>query len=286
MFAKSRKTAAAVTGAAAAALMRTLTSCSGRGQSAESPAARGGDSCMDSIKSSGVLTIGNPGYLPIASLDGEEFTGLIPDLLTAANAKIGLEDVTLEPVTLDFSGLVPALVSDRIVVSGDTMTPTDERKKEIGFTDNVFYITQDLLVQKGNPKDLHSVEDLVGHTATTYEGSTWIPDLTEVPGIDVRPLKTSSAIFQGVESGQIDAGLIDSVAVAWALKTNPELNLEAATDYENPDGKTPTALGISPNCSDYSDAVNGAFGEMKESGEYQEILAAWGLTPAEKYLNE
>lgn len=288
MFPTKTKASAVLSGGAAVALALSVSACAGGEQTSPSGAApaAAGDSCIDRIKSSGTLTVGNPGYLPVANLDASDFTGLVPDLLKAANAKIGLENVKLEPVTLDFSALVPALTAERIVVSGDTMTPTEERKKQIGFTDDLWYITQDLLVQKGNPKDLHSVEDLKGHTATTFEGSTWIPQLTSVPGIDVRPLKSSSAIIQAVESGQTDAALIDSVAVAWAVKTNPSLNIEAASDYQSPDGKTPTGLGISPKCSDYAEAVNKAFEEMKASGDYQKILTNWGLTPADKWLTK
>lgn len=287
MFLGSRKATAALSGAAAAALVLLVSACSDGGQAASSGSANAaGDSCMAKIKSSGTLPVGNPGYLPVANLDGSNFTGLTPDLLMAANAKIGLENVKLEPVTLDFSSLVPALSAERIIVSGDVMGPTEERKKQIGFTNPVWYITQDLLVQKGNPKNLQSLNDLAGHTATTFEGSTWIPDLESVKGIDIRPLKTSSAIIQAVESGQVDAGLNDSVATAWALKTNPSLNIEAASDYKNPRGKDATALGVSPKCSDYAEALNKAFDEMKASGDYQKILTKWGLTPTSKWLDK
>lgn len=287
MFLGSRKASAALSAAAAGVLVVSLSACSEGGQ----PAASGtggaaGDSCMAKIKSSGTLPVGNPGYLPVANLDGSNFTGLVPDLLTAANAKIGLENVKLEPVTLDWAALVPALVAERIIVSGDTMGATEERKKQIGFTKDLWYITQDLLVQKGNPKNLQSIKDLVGHTATTFEGSIWIPDLQSVPGVDIRPLKTSSAIIQAVESGQVDAGLIDSIGTAYALKTNPSLNIEAASDYKNPRGKDATALGISPKCTDYADAVSKAFDDMKASGDYQKILTKWGLTPTDKWLTK
>lgn len=288
MFLGSKKAAAAVSAVAAGVLAVSLSACSDGGQTAGSSTgeAAGGGSCMARIKSSGKLPVGNPGYLPVANLDGSNFTGLVPDVLTAAHKKIGLENVTLEPVTLDWAALVPALVAERIIVSGDTMGATEERKKQITFTSDVWYITQDLLVQKGNPKNLQSLQDLAGHTATTFEGSIWIPDLESVPGIEIRPLKTSSAIVQAVESGQVDAGLIDSIGTAWALKTNPKLNIEAASDYQNPRGKDATALGVSPKCTDYAEAVSKAFDEMKASGEYQEILTKWGLTPVDKWLTK
>lgn len=287
MFLGSKKAASTLSGAAVAVLVLSVSACSGDGQSSASgTGSAAGDSCMAKIKSSGTLPISNPGYLPVANLDGSNFTGLVPDLLTAANAKIGLENVKLEPVTLDFTALVPALASERILVTGDTMTATDERKKQVIFTDDVWYITQDLLVQKGNPKNLQSINDLVGHTATTFEGSTWIPQLTAVPGIDIRPMKTSSSILQAVASGQTDGALIDSLSTAWALKTNPSLNIEAATNYKSTEGKTPTALGVSSKCSDYAAALSKAFGELKASGDYQKILTKWGLTPTDKYINK
>jgi polar amino acid transport system substrate-binding protein len=246
--------------------------------------------CIDQLKSAGVENVGSTDYLPIGTVNPDgTFTGILPDVIAAANKTMGLENVKIQGVSLPFGSLIPGLTSGRITITGDTMTPTDERKKQVDFLDNLWYIRVDLMVPKGNPKNLHSLDDMAnkGLSAGTFEGSTWMPALQAVPGLTVRPFPTFDAMVQAVTSGQLDGALVDPVSDAWALKTNPDLGIEAASGFTlaGPTGVQPTSLAVAKTCADYTAGFNAALKTMKSDGTFNTLLEKWGMVPPEKYLN-
>jgi polar amino acid transport system substrate-binding protein len=235
------------------------------------------------------MNVGETDYLPIGKVNTDgTFTGILPDMIAEANKQMGLEGVKIVPVTLPFGSLIPALLSGRITITGDTMTPTDARKQQVDFVDNVWYITQDLMVAKGNPKNLHALTDLANKnlSAGTFEGASWSSEITDIPGLTVRFFPSFDGMVQAILAGQLDAAIVDSVSDAWALKINPNLAIEAASGFTVPGGSgvTPTSLAVAKTCSDYTRAFNTAFAQMKSDGTFNSVLEKWGMVPVAKYL--
>lgn len=123
----------------------------------------------------GVLVIGTSNDAPISYLDSKTHAalGVIPDILSEFLRREGI-DAKLQVIAMPFASLIPSLQSDRIELMGDAMYIRPARAKVVDFTRVIFYNPEALDVPKGNPKNLHSLADLCGHSAGTYEGTTYI----------------------------------------------------------------------------------------------------------------
>ena len=246
--------------------------------------AAGSDPCISSIQSTGKESVGETNYLPIGQVKSGQFVGILADLISEVNERAGLK-ATLEPVTMPFNSLIPSLESQRILISGDTLTPTAERMKHALFATNLWYITVQMMVKKGNPEDLHAMKDLDGKTATTFEGSTWLPTIEAVPGVKVHPVASFSDMVAGVLAGQVDAAFVDSLSLSWALRVNPDLEVEAASGFRFPGGSaaTPTSIAVPLSCPAYLAAVNSGLAAMREDGTLDRLMEKWGLVPLSKF---
>src|SRR5712691_6250747 len=109
----------------------------------------------------GVLTVGSDTtYAPQEFIDPatNKATGFDIDLITAIAQRMGLQ---AKIVTTKFDTIIDDLVAKRfdVVISAVSVTP--ERHKKVDF---VPYLNagESLLVQKGNPKNIKSADDLCG----------------------------------------------------------------------------------------------------------------------------
>ena len=118
------------------------------------------------------IKIGQDGEsVPFSQRDPKDFNkliGLDADLARATFACVGVPvDFTIGA----WSGLIPAAMAGQIDVMWDTLLYTPERAKKLDF---VVYMTAatGMLVTKGNPKNVHSLDDLCGLNTTTQLGTT------------------------------------------------------------------------------------------------------------------
>lgn len=107
-------------------------------------------------------------YAPFSMEVDGKYKGIDVELLDAIAKEEGFE-YELKP--MDFSGIIPALVSDQIDGAIAGMNITDERKQKVDFSDG--YITSGLavVVNKDNTA-INKVEDLQGKTAAVKKGTT------------------------------------------------------------------------------------------------------------------
>jgi len=195
-------------------------------------------------------------------------------------------------VAMPFSSLIPALTSGRIDLIGDAMYATPARQKIIDFTDITFFNPESLDVAAGNPDKLHSLADLCGHSAGSYEGTAFIDELNKASAacpsgkhIDIHQYPTIGDVFSDLSAGRLDAAVVDSSLSAYALKQNPALSFELVGDYK-PEGRQGTgcAFGVAKGSADFVTAFNKAYTAMLADGSAAAIFTKWGLTPTAFFL--
>jgi polar amino acid transport system substrate-binding protein len=245
------------------------------------------------IKTTKVLTIGTSNDAPLAyvSPSSHQALGALPDILREFLHRQGI-DVRLEVTAMPFSSLLPALQSGRIELMGDAMYIRPARAKIVDFTDVVFYNPESLDVPKGNPKNLHSLADLCGHAAGSYEGTTYIDLLKSASAacpagkrIDIKQYPTIQNVFADLNAGRLDAAVVDASLSAYALKQNPALGFELVADYK-PESKTTSdcAFAIAKGNPAFLAAFNTTYAAMLKDGTAAKIFAKWGLTPTDFFL--
>ena len=271
---------------AAAGLLSLSAACGG-----SSPAAPKAGACLEAAKQRGYLRVGTTSNLPIDAVDTSngKLIGIIPDVLNAFIDDTNLGD-KIRPEAMPFSSLIPAINSNKIDITSDTMFRTPEREKQINFTTTVLFNPEGLVVKKGNPKSLDALMSFDDNDSiATYQGTVWVDWLNELKADqDVRGqvFPGANELVQAVGSGQTDAGLMSSAIAAYMIKQNPQLGVQLASGYKPRSREgVATHLGLSKRCTDLKDAFDKWYQGYVSDGRMATTLAKWGVQPADTYLN-
>lgn len=220
----------------------------------------------------------NPGKLTIAAsldfppfenLEGEEAVGFEVDLMKALAEKMGVEAEYL-PST-KFDTIIPMITAGGkadVGVSGFTVT--EDRKKEIDFTDVLIDSNQGVVVMPGS--GFTNVDDLAGKTIATQSGTTGYDWAVEnIPDANVVPYDEMTAVFAALQGSQADAIVADLPVVQYYVKT-------AYTDMEIM-AEIPTgeqyAIVVSKDNPGLTAQLNEALAALKANGTYDEIYNKW-----------
>ncbi|KGR82987.1 MULTISPECIES: transporter substrate-binding domain-containing protein [Lysinibacillus] len=109
-------------------------------------------------------------------------------------------------VKMEWDGLVPALQSNKIdaIIAG--MSPTEERKKTIDFTEN--YYTSDfvMVIKKGSKyEDAKSIQDFSGAKITSQLNTSNYTVIDQIKGVEKQTaMESFPAMRVALEAGKID----------------------------------------------------------------------------------
>jgi polar amino acid transport system substrate-binding protein len=126
-----------------------------------------------------------------------------------------------------FSGLVPALQAGTYDFLSAPTTVTKERAENMLFTEGYLNTDFQFLIRKGAPK-VTKLEDLKGKTISVNKGSaydSWAREREASIGWKVESFGTQTDAVQAVLVGRADANVAGNTVIAWAVKSNPQLEL-------------------------------------------------------------
>jgi polar amino acid transport system substrate-binding protein len=239
------------------------------------------------IASAGVLKVGSDiEYPPVESYPGGDSSkppeGIDPDIARALGVKLG---VTITFVNdTDFAGIIGALQSGRFDIIMSAMNDTAERRgKGVDFID-YFTAGASMLVAKGNPKSIKSLDDLCGQTVsvqkgTTEETDTLPPQQTKCKNagkgnITVLSFEKDTDALAQVKTGRAVAVLEDSPVASYNAKTSGN-----GADFEVTGERTDSAnygIAVPKAGEQLRNAVQEALQAIIADGTYDKILTTWG----------
>jgi polar amino acid transport system substrate-binding protein len=244
----------------------------------------------DRIKTAGTLIVcSDVSYAPeeFFAKDGTTAQGSDIDIAGEIAQKWG---VTVEIDNTGFDSIILALNAKKcdLVISG--MNDTADRQKQADFVDYLS-VGQGLLVPKGNPKGIHTLDDLSGKSVAVQLGTTNLDALNAKnaelktagkPAIDIQGFKADTQAFAQLGLGRVDAYSTDSPVVAYynSLPAN-------AGKYEiGGQPIAPAVIGIAMRKDDtgMKAAVQAAIDAMYADGTLKAIVAKWGMTDAVVFL--
>ncbi|GAB2738175.1 transporter substrate-binding domain-containing protein [Streptomyces bullii] len=152
------------------------------------------------------------------------------------------------------------------------MTITEERKKNVDFSDPYFNATQALLVDKnsgvGSLADVKSKGVKLGAQAqTTGE------DYAKKQGLDPVSFESSDAVLNGLRTGQVKAVVIDYPVVQGWLKD--KANADAFQVAENINTGEQYGFTVKKGNTKLLAAINKALADAKADGTYKELYERW-----------
>jgi len=199
----------------------------------------------------------------------EEIVGFDVDIARYIATELGYE---LEITNMDFNGLIPALQAGRADVVMAGMTPTEERKQNVDFSE-IYYEAKNMLVFPASD-NITGVEDLAGKTLGVQLGSIQEGlgnDLVAAtPSITISPLNRINEIVQELKSGRINVAIIEDTVAAGFLANNPDLKAVEIADEE----ASGSAVAF-PKGSERVEDFNRVLAEMKSSGMMEELILKW-----------
>lgn len=242
--------------AAAAALLIGVAGC-GDDKKAESKAAAGNDKMIVAINST---------FPPFESVkEGtSDYTGIDIDI---ANYIAQKTNKKIEFTDMKFASLVPTLQSGRADAIISAISPTDERKKVVSFTDPYYFPMKAVICKKGAGYD--TLAKLKGKSAGASMGTTFVKDLKNEGGIEVVEMDSTPLVVQDIKNGRLAAGLFDSAQAAVFVKENSDLELHVLNLPVVMDDTFAIAL---PKDSKDVEKFNALLKEMKSNGEMHKIL--------------
>lgn len=207
-------------------------------------------------------------YPPFEFEEGGEYTGIDIDLI---NAIADSQEFAIKFEPMDFGGIIPALQANQLDVAIAGMSITDERKKVVDFSDPYFDAGLSLVVSADN-NDITSLEDLEGKTVAVKSGTTgskFAMDNESKYGYTVAQFEDSPSMFQEVSNGNADVLLEDYPVIAYAIA---ESGLELKTAGERLTGDQYGIAVLKGENADLLEKINTGLQELRDSGEYDEIL--------------
>lgn len=230
------------------------------------------------IRDKGTLLVGSDiAYAPIESFDTDGTTpiGVDPDLAKALGERLG---ITLTFQNQTFNGLITSLRSKRIDLIMSAMSDNAKRQKEIDFVD-YFRAGTSIIVKKGNPEGIKTLDDFCGKTIAIQKGTTQ-DDVAEAQktkcgakGLTILKFDTDPAALLQVKQGRAVADMNDFPVAAHNVSKTDDFEVVGEQIEAGPYG-----IGVRKEDTQLRDALRAALQALIDDGTYTAILEKWKVT--------
>ena len=212
----------------------------------------------------------NAEFPPYEQVEGEDVVGIDVDIAQAIADKLGME---LKVDNMNFDSIIPAITSGKDAIGAAGMTVTDERKKNVDFTDSYATGVQVVIVREDSKitdvKDLTTkgADNTIGVQLGTTGDIYCTSDIQDKGFGKVQQFNKGADAVQALVSGKIDCVVIDNQPAKEFVKANKGLKI-LDTEYVTED----YAIAVAKDNTELKDKINGALNELKAEGTIQKIL--------------
>ena len=258
--------------AAGSALTVGLVGCGGSGEKAATTAAAAADKIT--LVEDGKLTIvTNYGYIPMEWLENGKAKGFDIDLGNKIAEELGLSPNWLPDQKFDT--IIPTIKQGgHADISIGSISITDERRKEIDFSDPYMDSNQGVVVLADKKGDFDSTEKLnksdvkiAAQAGTT--GEAWIKET--LPNATLVSLDDSIQTMTGVESGLYDACVNDLLVMQYMCENS---YTDLAVSLEIPTGEQ-YGIVVSKDNPALTEKINEVLKKMEDDGSLEELKKKW-----------
>ncbi|WP_406440457.1 ABC transporter substrate-binding protein [Streptomyces sp. NBC_00631] len=246
------------------------------------------------IRKAGVIKVGSDiAYPPVEYMQSGKAVGVDPDIADALGKQLG---VKFDFQNGKFDQLIVGLQANRFNVIMSAMNDTKDRQsgidsdtgKKVGTgVDFVDYFTAgtSILVQKGNPKGIKSLDDLCGKVVALQKGTT-SEGIAKAQSekctkdgnkaINLQTFDTDPEALLRLKQGASVADLNDFPVAAYNAKTSG-----GGKDFEVVGEQIeagPYGIAVGKENTQLRDAIQAAVAAIIKNGDYQKILEKWNVT--------
>ncbi|MFW5649341.1 MAG: transporter substrate-binding domain-containing protein [Candidatus Alkaliphilus sp. MAG34] len=162
-------------------------------------------------------------------------------------------------VKIDWDGLVPALISNKIdaIIAG--MSPTDDRKETIDFSDNYYKSDLVMVVKKGSKfENATSIQDFKGAKITAQLNTFHYTVIDQIKGVKKEtPMDNFPAMRVAVETGILDGYVSERPEAVSATSANKNFAMVEFKDgFVTSDDDTAIAVGVRKGDDELREKIN------------------------------
>lgn len=205
----------------------------------------------------------NAEFEPFEYREGGNIVGfdieLIGEISKLINKDIEVEDMA-------FDGLLPALQTKKIDLIIAGMTATEERKKNVNFSES-YYKSQQAIVVNNDENGISTFDNLVGKEVGVVLGYTGDIIVSEMANVKVQRYNATSEAIMALKSKKVQAVVLDYEPAKNYSAQNPELKL-IETDSQSEE----YAIAIRKEDTQLLNDINKALATLKENGTYDALL--------------
>lgn len=237
---------------------------------------------IENSQTNGVLTVGIMGDkgLPFVTLKNNKLVGFDIEYAERFAAYLGKK---LKLLDMDFGSLIAAAATGKIDMISCTVVITEERKKQIDFSDpyymlgaSMFSLKKNVAVTSG--KNFKVLDDISDKTVGVYAGTIHDSFVEEhYPNATIKRFNTPADIILSLKMGKIDAAFLDLAAVGVILKVNPDIGVLSEDVLT-----LPVAVGFNKNNPKLREQFNDYLKGIRADGTYNTMYKRWFVDDPEK----
>lgn len=229
-------------------------------------------SAIEAIKAKGKLVIGTsadyPPYEFHSTANGkDEIVGFDIEIAKQVAKDLGVE---LEIKDMSFDGLLVALQSDKVDMVFAGMTPTEERKKNVDFSDIYYEATHRFILRSGEEAGITKMEDLKDKKIGVQKGSVQESIAKDnFPAGDIKSLDKVTDLVLDLKNNKVDAVLAELPVAKINVDKNQGIAI-ANFEVKDPDGGC--AIAMKKGSSDLQAQVNKTLAQLKQDNKINQMV--------------
>jgi polar amino acid transport system substrate-binding protein len=280
--------------AAAAALALGLAACGGDSESDDGAVEPSeGQSKLEALQEAGTITVGFAGEAPYSfQNDDGELVGASVALQERIWGELGIENV--EGVQAEFGQLIQGLNAGHFDIVAAGMSILPERCEAAIFSDPEFQYTTALMVEEGNPFDVHDMQDIQEADGIRMAAMTGAIEATYAAelGIEATEVGNPQDGMDLITNGRADVFALTGISLNWMVdNASGDPGVEVTDTFVAViDGVEQVGAGgtvFRTEDTELRDAYNEKLAEIVGSEEeYLSVVGDWGFTAGERPTGE
>ncbi|MCR5099859.1 MAG: transporter substrate-binding domain-containing protein [Butyrivibrio sp.] len=223
---------------------------------------------LSKIKESGKLIVGTAsGYPPyefvdITSVD-QTVIGVDMELAQSIADELG---VTLEIQDMTFTALLAAIPAGKVDMAIAGVSPTDERRETMDFSDSYLFADQAVIINKTDAEKYKTFDDLKGATLAAQKSTTQEKLVQELlPDNTLVSLEQVPECILELKNGKVDGVVIESIVGEQYILADDTLQFAEA----NFDRQKEAAVVFDKGNEDLIEIVNEVIKENQDAGNFE-----------------
>ncbi|MFO8069127.1 MAG: ABC transporter substrate-binding protein/permease [Alkalibacterium sp.] len=234
-------------------------------------------SALERVLDEGVLVVGTSADFPpfefYAEVDGErQVVGM--DMMIAQKIADDL-GVELEIKDIGFDSLLPALEARNVDVVIAGMTPTEERRKSVDFSEIYFKTFQNIMIRTEDKEVYTSMESLKGLRIGAQSGSLQEGLSDQIDDAEIMSLTNLSDLLLALKTNRIEAIVMQGPNAEAHAGSNEDL-FTFVGEFEMEDDDAGSAVAFRQGEDSLVEAVDQSLAEIEEQNLTEDYLAVAG----------